>query len=153
MPAWPRTTFLSKVNQANHIVPSKFWKVDLDYKVTCYILDPYEKNTGKALWPLTNVRLRAAKVRFRQILEYSTLSITLAKERKELRKRYIYLHYIYIPRAYESCLACQHFISKLLIGHTTQIKQWERNVVLSWAGICGKGQNMSSPKNSCMGGG
>ena len=35
---------------------------------------------------------------------------------------------------------------------TTQIKQRESNVVLVWAGICGEGWNMSSPKNACMGG-
>ena len=33
------------------------------------------------------VRLRVAKVRFSQILEYSMLCITLAKERKELGER------------------------------------------------------------------
>ena len=40
-------------------------------------------NTGKAFWPLINVRFRAAKIRFSQILEYSMHCITLAKERKE----------------------------------------------------------------------
>ena len=43
-------------------------------------------NTGKALWPSINVRLRAAKVRFSQILEYSVCSITLAKESKEKKE-------------------------------------------------------------------
>ena len=43
-------------------------------------------NTGNALWPLINVRLTAAKVRFSQILEYSVHCITLAKERKEGRR-------------------------------------------------------------------
>ena len=47
-----------------------------------------------------------------------------------------------------TCLACQTVDWSL----TIRIKQWERNVVLGWAGICGEGQNMSSPKNSCMGG-
>ena len=41
------------------------------------------RNTGKAFWPLINVRFRAAKIRFSQILEYSMHCITLAKERKE----------------------------------------------------------------------
>ena len=40
-------------------------------------------NTGKAFWPLINVRFRAAKIRFSQILEYSMHCITLAKNRKE----------------------------------------------------------------------
>ena len=40
-------------------------------------------NTGKAFWPLINVRFRAAKIRFSQILQYSMYYITLAKERKE----------------------------------------------------------------------
>ena len=40
-------------------------------------------NTGKAFWPLINIRFRAAKVRFSQILEYSMHYITLATERKE----------------------------------------------------------------------
>ena len=40
-------------------------------------------NTGKALWPLLNVRLTIAKVIFGQILEYSLHCITLAKEKKE----------------------------------------------------------------------
>ena len=35
---------------------------------------------------------------------------------------------------------------------TTQIKQWERNVVLDGAGVCGKGRNTSSPKKACVGG-
>ena len=35
---------------------------------------------------------------------------------------------------------------------TTQIKQWERNVVFRWAGVCGEGRNTSSPKNACVGG-
>ena len=34
----------------------------------------------------------------------------------------------------------------------TQIKQWERNVVLGWAGVCGEGRNTSSPKSACVGG-
>ena len=37
-------------------------------------------NTGKAFWPLINVRFRAAKVRFSQILEYVMRCITLAKD-------------------------------------------------------------------------
>ena len=41
------------------------------------------RNTAKALWPLINVRLIAAKVRFSQILDYSVHYTTLAKERKE----------------------------------------------------------------------
>ena len=34
---------------------------------------------------------------------------------------------------------------------TTRIKQRERNVVLSWAGVCGEGRNTSSPKNALCG--
>ena len=33
---------------------------------------------------------------------------------------------------------------------TTRIKQWETNVVLSWAGVCGEGRNTSFPKNACV---
>ena len=40
-------------------------------------------NTGNTLWPLINVRLRVAKVRFSQILEYFVHCITLDKVRKE----------------------------------------------------------------------
>ena len=29
---------------------------------------------------------------------------------------------------------------------------WERNVVFGWAGVCGEGWKMSSPKNICVGG-
>ena len=52
-------------------------------------------NTGKALWPLINVRLRAAKVRFSKILDYSVYCTTLAKERKEEKSncRVTFLHY------------------------------------------------------------
>ena len=35
---------------------------------------------------------------------------------------------------------------------TTRMQQWERNVVLGWAGVCGEGWKTSSPKNACMGG-
>ena len=35
---------------------------------------------------------------------------------------------------------------------TTQIKQWERNVVFGWAGVGGEGWKTSSPKNACVGG-
>ena len=45
------------------------------------------QNTRKAFWPLINVRLRAAKVRRSQILEYSVHCITLAKERKEGKRQ------------------------------------------------------------------
>ena len=47
-----------------------------------------------------------------------------------------------------ACLACQTVDWSL----TTQIKQWESNVVVGRAGICGEGHNMSSRKNACMGG-
>ena len=40
-------------------------------------------NTGKAFWPLINVRFRAAKIRFSQILEYSMHCITLGKKRRK----------------------------------------------------------------------
>ena len=33
---------------------------------------------------------------------------------------------------------------------TTWIKQRKRNVVLSWAGVCGEGRNTSFPKNACV---
>ena len=35
---------------------------------------------------------------------------------------------------------------------TTRMQQWERNVVLCWAGVCGEERNTSSPKNACVGG-
>ena len=38
-----------------------------------------------------------------------------------------------------------------LVFRTTLIKQWERNIVFGWAGICGKGRNTSSSKNACVG--
>ena len=46
--------------------------------------------------------------------------ITLVKERKEgkrLLQGHVLGHVFTLSRSYESCLACQHFISKLLIGH------------------------------------
>ena len=67
---------------ANHIVLSKSWKVDLNLTVIWQLLD-LTWNTWRAFWPLINVRFRAAKVRFSQILEYSIHCKTLAKERKE----------------------------------------------------------------------
>ena len=100
---------------ANHIVPSKFWKVDL-WPHGNPIITRSTEDTGKPLWPLINVRLKAAKVRFSKILEYSVHCITLAKESKEGKgdSRITFLHY---HELMSSCLACQHFISKLLIGH------------------------------------
>ena len=35
---------------------------------------------------------------------------------------------------------------------TTRMQQWEGNVVLCWAGVCGEGRNTSAPKNACVGG-
>ena len=60
-----------------------------------------------------NIRLRVAKLRFNQILEYSVHCITLAKERKEGKNNYriMFLQY------HELCLVCQHFISILFVGH------------------------------------
>ena len=40
-------------------------------------------NTGKAFWPVINVRFRVAKIRFSQILEYSIPCITLGKKRRK----------------------------------------------------------------------
>ena len=62
------------------------------------------------------VRLREAKVRFSHILDYPVHCITFAKERKK-GKRQLWDPVFLLPRAYELCLACQHFISKWLIGH------------------------------------
>ena len=95
---------ISFPNLANHIVLSKLWK-PLGYP----IITRSAWNTGKALWPLLNVRLTIAKVIFGQILEYSVHCITLAKEKKKENgnSRVTFL----------SCLACQHFISQLVIGH------------------------------------
>ena len=49
-----------------------------------------------------------------------------------------------------SCLPCQNFISLYFEtvdwSLTTQIRQWEKNVVLGRAGVCGEGRNTSSPK-------
>ena len=62
---------------ANHTVLTKFWEVDLYRRVK-------GKLSGKAFCSLINVRFRAAKVRFSQILEYCFIyCITFAKERKE----------------------------------------------------------------------
>ena len=79
-PAQPRTTFLSQTSQSNctfQIVET--WPWPLGYP----IITRSAWNTGKALWPLLNVRLTIAKVIFGQILEYSVHCITLAKEKKE----------------------------------------------------------------------
>ena len=53
------------------------------------IITRYAWKTRKALWTLIDVRLKAAKVRFSQFLEYSEHCITSAKERRE-GKRYLY---------------------------------------------------------------
>ena len=53
------------------------------------IITRYAWKTRKALWTLIDVRLKAAKVRFSQFLEYSDHCITSAKERRE-GKRYLY---------------------------------------------------------------
>ena len=73
-------------------------------------------NTGKALWPLINVRLGAEKVRFSQILEYSVHCINLSEGKKRRKKVNLGSRVYTIPSLWV-VLACQHFISKLLIGH------------------------------------
>ena len=49
-------------------------------------------------------------------LEYYVHCITLVKERKK-REKVTLASRFYTTRAYESCLACEHFFSQLLIGH------------------------------------
>ena len=135
---------------ANHIVPSKFWKVDL-WPHGNLIITRSAWNTGKPLWPL-DVRLRAARVRFSQILEYSVCCTTLAKESKE-GKRWLQGHVFTLPRAYELVFSLSRLYFKTADWSlTTWIKQWKRSVVLGWAGVCGEIQNTSSPKNACVGG-
>ena len=74
-------------------------------------------NFEKPSWPLINVRLTAAKVRFTQSDFRILRALHNLSEGKKRRKTVTLGSRFYKPRAYESCLACQHFISKLLIGH------------------------------------
>ena len=96
---------------AKHIVPSKFWKIDLERRLGNPIITRSVWNTGKAWRPLINVRFGAAKVRLSQIWEYSVHCITLAKERKVTLVSSSYSNTSLC--IYESCLACEHFISRL----------------------------------------
>ena len=101
-------------------------------------------NTGKALWPLLNVRLTIAKVIFGQILEYSVHCITLAKEKMKENgnSRVTFL----------SCLACQHFISQLLIGHLP--RKWNNGKGTLFSveqAFVGEGWKTSFPKKACVG--
>ena len=90
MPAEPLENNIPFPILANHIVPSKFWKVDLDRRVTPIIklLDLHE-TMGKLNDLLIHVRLRMAKVTFSQILEYMiVLSVlyNLSKGKKRRKK-------------------------------------------------------------------
>ena len=95
-----------------------------------------------------NVRLRAVKVRFSQSDFRILRALHNLSEGKKRRKKVTLGSRFTLSRAYESCLACQHFISKLLHhwSLTTWIKQSKRTVVLGWAGVCGEGRNTSSPR-------
>ena len=97
-------------------------------------------NTGKALWPLLNVRLTIAKVIFGQILEYSVHCITLARKTVTLGLRYVFVLF---------SLSTLYFTT-VDLSLITQMKQWERNVVFRWAGVCREGWKKSFPKNACV---
>ena len=97
-------------------------------------------NTGKGLWLPLNDRLTIAKVMFGQILEYSVHSITLARETVPLGLRYVFVLF---------SLSTLYFTT-VDWSLTTQMKQWERDVIFGWAGVCGEGGRTSSPKNACV---
>ena len=102
-------------------------------------------NTGKALWPPLNVRLTIAKVIFGQILEYSLHCIILAKEKKRRKTVTLGLRYVFVLFSLSTL-----YFTTVDWSLTTQIKQWERNVVFGWPGVCGKGWKTSSPNNACV---
>ena len=102
-------------------------------------------NTGKALWPLLNVRLTIAKAIFGQILEYSLHCITLAKEKKRRRTVTLGLRYVFVLFSLSTL-----YFTTVDWSLTKQMKQWETNVVFRWAGVCGEGWKTSSPKNACV---
>ena len=110
------------------------------------------RNTGKALWPLINVRLRAEKVRFSQILEYSVYCINLSEGKKRRKKVTLGSRVYTIPSLWVVFSLSTLYLKTVDWSLTTRIKQRERNVVLGWAGVCGEGRNTSSPKNACVGG-
>ena len=98
-------------------------------------------NTCKALWPLLNVRLTIAKVIFGQILEYSLHCITLAKEKKRRRTVTLGLRYVFVLFSLSTL-----YFTTFDWSLTMQMKQWEKNVVFGWAGVCGEGWKTSALK-------
>ena len=116
------------------------------------IINRSARNTGKALWPLINVRLRAEKVRFSQILEYSVYCINLSEGKKRRKKVTLGSRVYTIPSLWVVFSLSTLYLKTVDWSLTTRIKQRERNVVLGWAGVCGEGRNTSSPKNACVGG-
>ena len=85
-------------------------------------------------------------------LEYYVYCITLVKERKKREKVTLASRFYTTTSLWVLFSLWTLFFTAVDWSRTMQIKQWERNVVLGWAGICGEGRNTSSPKNACMGG-
>ena len=75
-----------------------------------------------------------------------------AKERQELRWVTLGSHFYTFTNLWVVFSLSTLYFKTVDWSLTTQIKQWESNVVLVWAGICREGWNTSSPKSACMGG-
>ena len=140
---------------ANHVVLSKFWKVDLDCMVT--IITRSAWNFKKPSWPLINVSLRAAKVRFTQSDFRILCALHNLSERKKRRKKVTLgsrsgSRFFTITSLWVMFSLSTLYLKTVDWSLTTRMQQWERNVVLCWAGVCGEGRNTSSPKNDCVGG-
>ena len=96
-------------------------------------------NTGNALWPLINVRLTAAKVRFSQDFRILCALHNLS-EGKKRRKKVTLGSWFYAAMSLWVVFSLSTLYFKTVDWSlTARIKQRERNVVLSWAGICGEG--------------
>ena len=153
MPAEPLENNIPFPILANHIVPSKFWKVDLDRRVTPIITRSAWNNQGKLNDLLIHVRLRTAKVTFSQILEYMiVLSVlyNLSEGKKRRKKVNLGSHFYTITSVWLLFSLSTLYFKTVPWSHTMWIKQWERNVVPGWAGACREGQNTSCPNSNCV---
>ena len=89
-------------------------------------------------------------MRFSQISEYSVLCITLAKERKEGKTLTLGSHF-YITMSFWVMFTLSTLYFTIVDWPLTMhIKQWKGMLFLVEQALWGG--NMSSPKNTCVGG-
>ena len=111
----------------------------------------------KPSWALINVSLRAAKVRFTHSDFRILCALHNLSERKKRRKKVTLgsrsgSRFFTITSLWVMFSLSTLYLKTVDWSLTTRMQQWERNVVLCWAGVCGEGRNTSSPKNACVGG-